>query len=99
MLSQDRTEFPTEICVGPGSVAARGLSQAARHVHLVTVSKSFERSPNDLTYLVSRIPDLSFVSNRSHLFRNKTSSTFARSLLLHTDFQRRTLSSCYEGKR
>ena len=71
MLPQYRTEFPTEIYVGPGLVAGHGLCLAARHIHLVAVSKSFERSPNDLTYLMSRIPDLNFLSNRSHLFRNR----------------------------
>ena len=98
MLPQDCAEFPTEICADLNQ-GGHELYLIIRRVHLVAVSKSFERSPNDRTYLASLIPDFNFASKRSHLFRNSTSSTFARSLLLQTDFQRRTLSSCREGEK
>jgi hypothetical protein len=63
------------------------------NVHLEAVSRSFGRSPKLRTYFASRTPALSLASKISHLFKNMTRSTFARSLLEHTDFHRRTLSS------
>ena len=98
MLPQDCAEFPTEICIDLKSDFGHELYLVFRHPHLVAVSKSFERSPKDRTYLASLIPDFNLASKRSHLFRNSTSSTVARSLLLHTAFQRRTLSSCSKGE-
>jgi hypothetical protein len=98
MLPQDCTKLPTEIYVDPRSETGHRRNLAVRHAHFVTVSKSFGRSPYDRTYLESRMPDFNLLSSRSHLFKNSTSSTLARSLLLHTDFQRRTLSSYYKGK-
>lgn len=87
------TKFALEIFVehqlsGPHS---GGVSM---YSHFSTTSGSFGRSAKLRTYFASRTPDWSLDVRMSHLFRKRTRSTLARSLLEQTSFQRSTLSSC-----
>ena len=79
----------------------------AKNKHLETLSRSFvtadvlwhsnaqfrNKVSTEKREKTDWIPDLSFFSKISHLLRNKTRSTFSRSLFEQTAFQRSTESS------
>ena len=87
-------DYVSDISSAISSVIVSQKFHMTSHSHFCALSRSFGRSPKLRRYLERRVPDLSFWSSISHLFMNRMSSTFSRSLFEQTAFQSSTESSC-----